>query len=117
MAYKGYKGCGPNKLGASPLKQYEKISSEEKTPDNKEKAPKKENNSKPSYFDDMVTQNDSLRSLPKTDQNHLPTFDVTTDEGQAEATKFYTQDGNNKKLRRLQKLGKKLRTKHGINKK
>jgi len=21
MAYKGYKGCGPNKLGASPLKQ------------------------------------------------------------------------------------------------
>ena len=114
MAYKGYKGCGPNKLGASPLKQQEKITSETKSSSEIEKAPVKENNSRQNYRDDMIKQNDSLRSLPKTDQNHLPTFDVTTDEGQNEMTEFYTQDGNNEKLRRLQKLGRKLRKKHGI---
>ena len=31
MAYKGYKGCGPNKLGASPLKDLKKKNGKDKS--------------------------------------------------------------------------------------
>ena len=69
---------------------------------------------KTGYYKAMEEQNDSLKALPEDDLNHLPSFDITTDKGLAAAKKFYTQDGKNDKLRRLQKMGKALRSKYGL---
>lgn len=110
MAYPGFKGIGPNKLGTSPLKQQVR----EKSGSSSGIKPRKKSN-KEMYLDDMKKQNDSLRSLPKNDKHHIPSFDISTKEGQADKIKFYTQDGNNQKLRDLRKLGDKLRIKYKIN--
>jgi len=73
---------------------------------------------KTGYYKAMIKQNDSLRALPKDNLNHLPTFDITTDEGQAAKTKFYTQDSSInpdiEKLGRLQKMARTLRSKYGL---
>ena len=69
---------------------------------------------KGAYFEAIKTQNDSLKALPVNNLNHLPTFDITTNEGQAAKTKFYTQDGNNEKLRRFQALDQNLRSQFGL---
>lgn len=109
MAYTGFKGIGPNKLGTSPLKQQFR----EKSDSSSGIKPKKKSN-RDMYFDDIKKQNDSLKSLPKNDKHHIPSFDISTKEGQAAKIKFYTQDGNNQKLRDIQKLGKDLRKKHKL---
>lgn len=69
---------------------------------------------KAGYFEAIKTQNDSLKALPVKNLNHLPNFDITTNEGQAAKTKFYTQDGNNEKLRRFQALDQNLRSQFGL---
>tara|TARA_R110002167_G_scaffold111834_2_gene283954 strand:- start:896 stop:1510 length:615 start_codon:yes stop_codon:yes gene_type:complete len=69
---------------------------------------------KGAYFEAIKTQNDSLKALPVNNLNHLPNFDITTNEGQAAKTKFYTQDGNNEKLRRFQALDQNLRSQFGL---
>ena len=66
---------------------------------------------KEKYFEAMRKQNDSLRKLPKNDPHHLPTFEDSP-EGMEKRKKFYTFSKDNKKLRRLQALGKKLRKKY-----
>jgi len=144
MAYNGFKGIGPRGLGASPLKQLRKANSVkvnkyEVTPrpkpfksSFKEQSPakqlrdiapseKKEDgkglrkmNNRELYIRDMKKQNDSLRKLPRTDQHHLPTFDTSTKEGLQAQKDFYTPSPKNEKLRKLRKLGDKLRKKHNI---
>jgi len=71
-------------------------------------------NNKELYIRDMKKQNDSLRKLPRTDQHHLPTFDTSTKEGLKAKKDFYTPSPKNEKLRKLRKLGDKLRKKHNI---
>ncbi len=144
MAYNGFKGIGPRGLGASPLKQLRKansvkINKHEAKPkpkpfksSSKEQSPakqlrdiapseKKEDgkglrkmNNRELYIRDMKKQNDSLRRLPRTDQHHLPTFDTSTEEGSQAQKDFYTPSPKNEKLRKLRKLGDKLRKKHNI---
>ena len=63
---------------------------------------------------DIKFAGDSLKALPVKNLNHLPNFDITTNEGQAAKTKFYTQDGNNEKLRRFQALDQNLRSQFGL---
>ena len=113
------KGVGPQGLGipnASPLKQTKKA---EKEAENRDLAPPPENpggkglrkmTKQELLRRDMTKQNDSLRKLPKTDKNHLPTFDTNTDEG-SDAQKEYYSDKNN--LKRLRKLGMPIREKYG----
>tara|TARA_B110000285_G_C14839533_1_gene474685 strand:+ start:31 stop:477 length:447 start_codon:yes stop_codon:yes gene_type:complete len=71
-------------------------------------------NNRELYIRDMKKQNDSLRKLPRTDQHHLPTFDTSTEEGSKAQKDFYTPSPKNEKLRKLRKLGDKLRKKHNI---
>jgi hypothetical protein len=59
---------------------------------------------------DMTKQNDSLRKLPKTDKNHLPIWDTSTDKGSNAQDKYYSNKDN---LKRLRKLGDPIREKYG----
>ena len=59
---------------------------------------------------DISYQNDSLRKLPKTDLNHLPTFDTKTTEGSNAQKKYYSSKDN---LKRLRKLSEPIRKKYG----
>jgi len=59
---------------------------------------------------DISYQNDSLRKLPKTDPNHLPTFDTNTTEGSNAQYKYYSNKDN---LKRLKKLDGPIREKYG----
>tara|TARA_B100000768_G_scaffold109788_1_gene101788 strand:+ start:426 stop:767 length:342 start_codon:yes stop_codon:yes gene_type:complete len=113
MAYNGFKGIGPRSLGTSPLKQKNQrnIAPPPKTEDGK--GLRKMNN-RELYIRDMKKQNDSLRRLPRTDQHHLPTFDTSTNEGLQAQKEFYNLSPKNEKLRKLRKLGDKLRKKHNI---
>tara|TARA_Y100000361_G_scaffold153701_1_gene176247 strand:- start:591 stop:857 length:267 start_codon:yes stop_codon:yes gene_type:complete len=63
------------------------------------------------YLAAMKKQNDSLRSLPVDDPYHLPTFEDSP-EGRKKRDKFYTPSPDNKKLKNIQQLGKKLRKKY-----
>ena len=144
MAYNGFKGIGPRGLGASPLKKLRrakhvkrnsikvttkpkpfKSSSKEQSPAKqlRDIAPseKKEGgkglrkmNNRELYIRDMEKQNDSLRRLPRTDPHYLPTFDTSTEKGFKAQKDFYTPSPKNEKLRKLRKLGDKLRKKHNI---
>ena len=60
---------------------------------------------------DISYQNDSLRKLPKTDLNHLPTFDTNTTEGSNAQKNYYSSKDN---LKRLRKLSEPIRKKYGF---
>ena len=59
---------------------------------------------------DISYQNDSLRKLPNTDLNHLPTFDTNTTEGSNAQKNYYSSKDN---LKRLRKLSEPIRKKYG----
>jgi hypothetical protein len=78
------------------------------TPDQVKNRPKTQ---KEKYFEAMRKQNDSLRKLPKNDPHYLPTFEDSP-KGMEEMNKFYTFSKDNKKLKKLRVLDKKLRKKY-----
>ena len=59
---------------------------------------------------DISYQNDSLRKLPKTDLNYLPTFNTNTDEGSDAQEVYYS---NKKNLKRLKELDRPIRQQYG----
>ena len=59
---------------------------------------------------DISYQNDSLRKLPKTDLNYLPTFNTNTDEGSDAQEVYYS---NKKNLKRLKELDRPIRQRYG----
>ena len=59
---------------------------------------------------DMTKQNDSLRKLPKTDLNHLPTWNTSTNKGFDAQKDYYSNKDN---LKRLRKLSEPIRKKYG----
>tara|TARA_R110002072_G_scaffold300400_1_gene477881 strand:+ start:413 stop:754 length:342 start_codon:yes stop_codon:yes gene_type:complete len=113
MKYNRTKGIGPRGLGVSPLKQK---SQRDIAPTEKKEGGKglRKMNNRELYIRDMKRQNDSLRKLPKTDPHHLPTFDTSTKKGSQAQKDFYTPSPENEKLRKLRKLGDKLRKEHNI---
>jgi len=113
MTYNRTKGIGPRGLGVSPLKQK---SQRDIAPTEKKEGGKglRKMNNRELYIRDMKRQNDSLRKLPRTDPHHLPTFDTSTKKGSQAQKDFYTPSPENEKLRKLRKLGDKLRKKHDI---
>ena len=60
---------------------------------------------------DISYQNDSLRKLPKTDLNYLPTFNTNTDEGSDAQEVYYS---NKKNLKRLKELDRPIRQQYGF---
>ena len=60
---------------------------------------------------DISYQNDSLRKLPKTDLNYLPTFNTNTDEGSDAQEVYYS---NKKNLKRLKELARPIREQYGF---
>jgi hypothetical protein len=113
----GYDPKKADQYKANAIKKYGSLEASRKADESRNLSSKtkpREKTNRELYREEMRTQNDSLRKLPKTDKHHLPTFDTSTQKGLKAQKDFYTPSPKNQKLRDLKKLGNNLRKKHGI---
>ena len=116
------KGVGPQGLGVanvSPLKQTKRNLKDKEQDQKRNIAPPPDSpggkglrkmTKQELLKRDMAKQNDSLRKLPKTDKNHLPTWDTSTNKGFDAQKDYYSNKDN---LKRLKKLSGPIREKYG----